>query len=168
MIENKDGPIRETSKLSQWLVKYSPFGLMSGGVLVFVLLLWDLYQKFTIINAIPLAYLPIILIYIGIGSALFISGVYGFIQGNVKFEFKEDGILVTYPLKKQELVAWDEFQQICICYTGYNNNANEAARAISVICFAKKERERIVTVGGLRIIPFVIKKLCRSNIRRKN
>lgn len=37
-----------------------------------------------------------------------------------KYEFKKEGILARYPFSLPQLISWDKFQQICICYTSYS------------------------------------------------
>ncbi|MBR6800148.1 MAG: hypothetical protein IKM61_00150 [Eubacteriaceae bacterium] len=56
------------------------------------------------------------------------------------FEFIREGIRIKYPLKKIQVIEWDEFQQICICYNGSTTRGER--KAFSVICLVKNGEKK--------------------------
>ena len=74
-------------------------------------------------------------------SVFFILLGYTFIcRGLAQYRICSDGLLVKYPMKKENLIVWNEFQQVCICYAAYTT-AGES-RANTVICFIKNDEKK--------------------------
>ena len=36
-----------------------------------------------------------------------------------QFDFSEEGVGIKYPLEKRKVIPWEEFKEVCICYTAY-------------------------------------------------
>ena len=58
-----------------------------------------------------------------------------FSSASARYTFTDQGLLVKYPAKKEELISWDAFQQVCVCYAAYTQSGT---RACTVICCVKK------------------------------
>lgn len=56
-------------------------------------------------------------------------------SGLAKYTFDDSGLLVKYPIRKEILIPWQEFQQICVCYAAYTTRGPR--RANTVICCVK-------------------------------
>ena len=64
--------------------------------------------------------------------------------GLAQYRFTNDGLFVKYPFRRESLISWFEFQQICICYAAYTTRGTP--RANTVICCVKKN-ERHNSMG---------------------
>ena len=55
------------------------------------------------------------------------------------YKFKPEGLVAIFPIKKEILIPWDDFEEICVCHVwGGNTNDNPQP----VICFARKGEKR--------------------------
>lgn len=53
-----------------------------------------------------------------------------------RYRFEDIGLAIKYPLEKEIIVPWEDFQQICVCYAAYTTRGER--RASTVICCVKK------------------------------
>lgn len=53
-------------------------------------------------------------------------------MGLAQYRFETVGLYVKYPLRKELLIPWDAFQQVCICRAAYTTRAHRKAN--DVIC----------------------------------
>ena len=63
-------------------------------------------------------------------------------RGLAKYKICSKGLIVKYPVEKEKLIVWDEFQQVCICYAAYTTSGK--SRANTVICFIKNAEKKNV------------------------
>jgi len=85
----------------------------------------------------PLLYTLVCFIGIMLVAAIFYWIGWIFIaMGLAKYTFTDSGLLVKYPARKEILIPWEEFQQVCICYAAYTTKGPR--RANTVICCVKK------------------------------
>lgn len=73
------------------------------------------------------------------GVFLLIMGLFLMDKGLAKYRFEKDGLIVKYPLRKEKIIPWTEFQQVCVCYGAYTTRGTP--RASTVICCVKKGEE---------------------------
>ncbi len=60
-----------------------------------------------------------------------------------KYDFSKEGITIKYPFRKSELLKWEEFQQVCLCYANYTTRGERKAN--DVICLVKNgEKPNII------------------------
>ena len=52
-----------------------------------------------------------------------------------QYDFSSEGVGVKYLLEKRKVIPWEEFKEVCICYTSYTTRGERFAH--SVICFVK-------------------------------
>lgn len=71
----------------------------------------------------------------GTGCALFVIGWQFIMAGMTKYRFTKEGIYAKYPLKPEQLLYWDSFQQVCVCYAAYTTRGRQKAN--TVICCVK-------------------------------
>lgn len=77
-----------------------------------------------------------LLLVIGV-SVFFLMLGWAFISaGLASYHFAANGLQVKYPLRVQQLIPWDEFQQVCIVYSAFTTRGRQ--RANVVICCVKK------------------------------
>ena len=50
-----------------------------------------------------------------------------------KYKFTPEGVIGKFPLQAPILVRWDEFQQVCVCYTAYHTQGERTAGSILCI-----------------------------------
>lgn len=65
----------------------------------------------------------------------FLIAYYGFCcasEANALYQTQSNGILIKYPFRKPELLKWDAFQEICICYADITTRG--PLRYNTVIC----------------------------------
>lgn len=74
------------------------------------------------------------------GAVLLSIGLACISEGLANYQFCDDGLRVKYPLSKWELTPWEEFQQICICYTSYTTRG--PSRAHTIVCFVKQGEKK--------------------------
>ena len=60
--------------------------------------------------------------------------------GLAQYKFTDSGLIATFPLRKDELIPWESFQQVCVCYAAYTTRGER--RANTVICCVKKGETR--------------------------
>jgi len=108
-----------------------------------------LYPKWVGVLSIILGILGIVLVVLGFftapeGAIFFILGfvfcVFCYIEIQrtfSKYEFCKEGIWRKYPLAKEELVYWKDFQQVCVCYMQFTNGKRV------VIAFVRDWTKRI-------------------------
>lgn len=53
-----------------------------------------------------------------------------------RYRFEDIGLAIKYPLEKEIIVPWEDFQQICVCYDAYTPNVPR--RTSTAICCVKK------------------------------
>ena len=72
------------------------------------------------------------------GAAIFVwaLGRAFFLNRYCKYNFCDKGIWIKAPFKASKQISWEEFQEICICYSSYTTKGESAAHI--VICFVKK------------------------------
>ena len=58
-----------------------------------------------------------------------------------RFRFLKEGLAVTFPLRQEEIFPWEDFQQLCVCYTGYPHQ-DPNGKILSVICCVKKGEKK--------------------------
>ena len=76
-----------------------------------------------------------------VSTLLISSGYCIFNMYYSKIEFTKHGIYIKYPfIKEKTCLAWDEFQQVCVCYTNYSTTAEPTA--LKVICLVKKGEKK--------------------------
>lgn len=51
----------------------------------------------------------------------------------------EEGVTLMRPLRRERLILWDEFQQVCICYSSSVPGRNDG---VSVLCFVRHGEKR--------------------------
>lgn len=90
-----------------------------------------------------------------------------------RFQLSEDGLGVKRPLSRWEYTRWNDFQQICICYTAYSTRG--PLRANTVLCCVKKGEKKnlygrwktenpfhqrgVITFGGRYVEPDLVLKM---------
>ena len=57
-------------------------------------------------------------------------------RGLAKYRFTDIGLTAKFPLKKEIIIPWESFQQVCVCYAAYTTRG--VRRANTVICCVKK------------------------------
>lgn len=57
-------------------------------------------------------------------------------NGLAKYTFTDVGLVAKYPMKKELVIPWEEFQQVCVCHAAYTTRGTP--RANTVICCVKK------------------------------
>lgn len=59
-------------------------------------------------------------------------------RGLAKYKFTDAGLVAKFPLRKEELILWDEFQQVCVCYAAYTTRGERRANT-ALFCIKKGE-----------------------------
>lgn len=57
-----------------------------------------------------------------------------------KYEFSPDGVEVKYVGRRTQIIPWDDFQEVCICYADYTAGAD--SQLTKVICLIKKGEKK--------------------------
>lgn len=52
-----------------------------------------------------------------------------------------NGLVVKYPLQKEKIVSWGEFQEICVCHRGISAQPMNPSYE-PIICFVKKKEKK--------------------------
>ena len=58
-----------------------------------------------------------------------------------RYSFEVDGLKVKYPLRAEQVIPWNDFQQVCVCYA-YYVKGDRGHRAEPVICCVKKGEKK--------------------------
>lgn len=97
------------------------------------------------INGYPLKSSIVWFTYIMLFSAFFYFVGWTFISsGLAKYRFTDIGLIAKYPLRKEVIIPWESFQQVCVCYAAYTTRGKP--RASTVICCVKQGE----TKNGMR------------------
>lgn len=125
MLENKNGPVyikTYTNENDLFLISLIPLGF---GICASLCGFWIIYEGIDSI---------------GLGLAVIAIGVYITIWGwllytdyRAYYDFSAEGVGVKYLLEKRKIVSWEQFQEVCVCYTSYTTRGERYAH--SVICF---------------------------------
>lgn len=59
-----------------------------------------------------------------------------------KYEFAAEGVRVTYLGRRPQILPWEDFQEICVCYADYY--ARVDGKLTKVICFIKAGEKKNV------------------------
>ena len=54
------------------------------------------------------------------------------------YKFKPEGLVAIFPIKKEILIPWDDFEEICVCHVWIGNTLETKP----IICFARKGEKR--------------------------
>ena len=77
---------------------------------------------------------------LGTSAFLLVHGWAMISDGMAKYQFQTDGLQVKYPLEKEKLIPWDEFQQVCVCYSGYTTRGERSATPV-ICCVMQGEKK---------------------------
>ncbi len=133
--ENSHGVI-SVKKIPLFWVFCESLGVLLGGAVSFLLTTYVCILMYndgalTLGRMVVLYPMPVFLICFG--WAIFSTEIFS-------FGFVGDGIKIKRPFRKEQLIGWDEFQQICICYNGSTTKGER--KAFSVICFVKNGEKK--------------------------
>lgn len=110
------------------------------GSILFFLSIYVLYSSY-ILDGYPLGYscasfafVMLVSIFCHLIGWAFIS------RGLAKYRFADNGLIAIFPLRRDEIIPWECFQQICVCYAAYTTRGER--RANTVICCIKKGETR--------------------------
>ena len=76
----------------------------------------------------------------GTGIALLATGWQFITVGLARYRFVTEGIYAKYPLRTEQLLPWNAFQQVCVCYSAYTTRGKQKANTI--ICCVKHGERR--------------------------
>ena len=75
--------------------------------------------------------------YMMLVSAICFSVGWVFIsRGMAKYRFADIGLIAKFPLRKELIIPWGSFQQVCVCFAAYTTRGKP--RANTVICCVKQ------------------------------
>ena len=127
MLEDKNGPVLMSAYLTEndlFLMSLIPFG---SGICAILLGIWITYKD---------------IVTVGFGIVVIIGGIYITVWGwlfltdsQAYYDFSAEGVDVKYLFEKHKIIPWDDFQEVCVCYTSYTTRGKRYAH--SVICFVK-------------------------------
>ena len=78
----------------------------------------------------------------GTGFGLLVIGWQFITVGLAKYRFTKEGVYAKYPLKAEQLLPWNSFQQVCVCYSAYTTCGKRKANTI-ICCVKCGERRNI-------------------------
>lgn len=84
-----------------------------------------------------------LLLFIFMMSVAFLCYVMGWLfiaSVLAQYRFTKMGLFAKFPLQKEILIPWEDFQQVCICYAAYTTRGEP--RANTVLCFVKKGEKK--------------------------
>lgn len=111
--------------------------IIGGLLLVFPFLLGVVPIGFAIYNVLMLNEVSFFeLVNFLSGLFLLLFGLFSASMGCATYRFEEDGIYAKYPLQAPQVIPWDAFQQVCVCYGGYTTRGER--KASTYICCVKK------------------------------
>lgn len=111
------------------LLLWLPFvglGLMVLGVV-------NLYIKLSE-STVTQSTIRVLFMALSVGAIILLFGIFLIDKGLARYKFEKNGLIVKFPFKQEKLIPWNEFQQVCLCYSSYSSVGN----ANTVICCVKK------------------------------
>lgn len=124
MYVKSNGEIMDKVRASKVEKKIVLIGFAIIGSILIILSSWDFKQKAISIFPFGLIVGVFLLVLVAVFSSQFYA----------KYEFQENGISVKYPFSSQKMISWNEFQQVCVCYSDYGKYGS----AFVVIACVKK------------------------------
>ena len=61
-------------------------------------------------------------------------------MGFARYRFEHEGLVVKYPLRREELIPWDAFQQVCVIPAAYTTRGDRKANTV-ICCVQKGEKK---------------------------
>lgn len=118
-------------------------------IIVLILAFFPLLGIFLSISAICVSYsiytfdgYPLIYSIVLFTCLMLISAICSFVgwafisRGLAKYRFTDIGLIAKFPLRKEVIIPWESFQQVCVCYAAYTTMGKP--RANTVICCVKR------------------------------
>ncbi len=125
MLESKNGPIEGETRASA-----------EGAFLLFsVILIFGLCIVYLGIHIITTETVVGGIHTLGVGVFICIWGWLLYTDARAQYDFSSEGVGVKYLFEKRKVIPWEEFKEVCICYTSYTTRGERYAH--SVICFVK-------------------------------
>lgn len=72
------------------------------------------------------------------GLVCVLEGICLLQTGMAEFSFGGEGVWVKYPLEKKLFYPWEEFQEVCVCYTSRATDMN----GYPIICLVRKGEKK--------------------------
>ena len=110
------------------------------GVGLTICAIWSSYHSYVNDNTpLPGALLVFGLLMLGAFACYLIGWAY-IAMGLAQYRFTREGLFAKFPLSKGEVIPWDDFQQVCVCYAAYTTRGER--RANTVICCVRKGEKK--------------------------
>ena len=124
----------------KWII-YTVLSVFPVLGIIFIIFSIVVFYYAVVIDAYPVIFSFLLFTIIcAIGTVLIVVGWKFINTGMAKYRFKKEGVYVKFPLKPEQLFRWDNFQQVCVCYSAYTTRGKQKANTV-ICCVMHGERK---------------------------